>query len=244
MMGVNEKQLERAYHFLALDGSWASMREQMGDSAFERMINAEAERLALNQPDSKVNSIQTYGITAKDMSCFKNNQQGNYEALEKILTGMHNSEIPHKILRELNSSEILGLYLGIGQLKTYGKIRKGKDDIRYHAFMTMDFPEQMSILISYAYRYNGIRIMKERGFTDHPTGKGELKKRMSQMHPSVQQQVIDSLKKPTVKSIKYDKINGYNDPNVDGPKDYTGRRLYVNHIVKLLDKIYEKNKFR
>lgn len=238
----NEKQMEFAYHRLALDGYWGSVREQMGTSKLEKMLEKEATEIAKNLPPSIVNSVVAYGVTRKDMSGFKNNQPGNYEALERILIGIHNINVPHKILRELNSSEILALYLGIGQLKTYGRVKKGHEEKSYTNIMKMDFADQMSLLISYGYRYNGIRIMKNSGFREHLIGRGELKKRMSEIHPSVQRQFVDSLKKPTVKSNRYDRINGFYDPNPEGLKDWTAKNIYVNHIVKLLEDIHQKNK--
>jgi hypothetical protein len=244
MVGVNQKQLELAYHLLALDGDSASVRKQMGESAFESMINKEAQKIAQQLPKSIVNSKKAYGITETGMSYLKNHNPTNYNALERILSGIHNCDVPHKILRELNSSEILALYLGVGQLKTYNYIPKKDDEIRFVEFMNLEFPEQMSLLVGYGYEYSGIRVIKGRGYSEHPTKPGDLKRRMNEIHPSLFQEFIDSLGKPTVKSDKCDKINSYHDPNIDGPKDGVGRKNYIHRIVTEISHIFERNHVR
>ena len=147
----------------------------------------------------------------------------------------------HKILRELNTSEILGLYLGVGQLKSFGRIRSGKQDVAYNGFMPEDFVKQMSLLVSYGYRYNGIRIMKKRGFKSHPNAKGQLQARMSYVKSQLRESFIESLKKSTKVSDRRDKHNGFGDPNQEGLRDWTARNIYINHIVRRLEQSYQKN---
>ena len=237
----NEKQMESARHIMALDGYLHERRNSTEASEFENLIEKETLKIASSLPESIVNSEKAYGIKKEDMKCFKRKQPGNYTALEKIVIGLKNCDVPHKILRELNSSEIIGLYVGIGQLKDWGRLQSGNNDVRYKEFMEKEFTSQISLLISYGYRYDGIRIMRNRGFKSHPNKPGQLKERMECIDNTTRKQLVDNLSKPSIKSKRYDSINGFDDPNAEGLKDQTAKIIYIGHIASLLNYIQKKN---
>jgi len=202
---VDERRLRSAYHILALDGMWQHQRDEMGDSKFERFIREEAKRLAKTLPEHasdkavqkpEFNLADSYGITRKDLeACFDNFRIGNHDALNDILLGLINIDVPHDILKRMNSSEILGLYLGIGNFKKYGTMVARKDKaLTREEILNKGFKEQISLLVSYGYRkYQGIRDMKGRGYTQHSTKKKGMQMRMDKVEEQARADFYESL---------------------------------------------------
>lgn len=227
----NEKQIEAASHLLALEGGWAQLLQQMGKVAFDKYC---AERLleeALKQPAYPINDVPAYGIIKKVLSPLTEPPK-NYSALENIVWGLNNCIVPHRVLRELNSSEILGLYCGIGRLKHYGNIRRGDVFLEKEEVFKKSFEEQVSILVSYAYAgYAGIRNLKGKGYRGHSTNKGDMKKRMLSVDKDSQNKFIESMKQPTRGSNRVDKLDGFFDPNAEGKTDFFARKIYGKYIA-------------
>ena len=192
-----EARMKTARHLMALEGFWGQTRDEIGKAKFDKLVEQETVRLADSLPDIILNSEPAYGVTEEDLvASFDNSRIGNYEALENMLIGLNNADVPHKILAALNSSELLALYLGIGQLKKQGSIRygmKNQRDIPYTELIEKGFEEQISLLISYGYRRRGIRVMRERGFTSHPNKRGQLRQRMSKIDSRTREQFRESL---------------------------------------------------
>lgn len=237
----NEKQVDSALALMAMEGSWDTVKQSMGKHEFEEFLEDESMRIAMQLPEYIINVEPAYGATREDMKCFRSKDKSNYNALENIVYGLNNCEPPHRMLREMNTSEILGLYLGAGNLKRYGKVASGKQDVKYKEFMQSDFVRQVSLLVSHGYRYQGIRTMRNRGFKEHPNKRDDMKRRMEGLDYKTKEDFIASLKKPTVVSDTRDRYNGFGDPNQERLRDWTAKNIYINYIVGRLESLSRKN---
>jgi hypothetical protein len=196
-----------------------------------------------------VNTLPGYGITQGSMGQFRSGTSRseianeNYAALERIVTGLNNSTVPHDILVMLNSAEILALYAGVGQLINPNHRPSDISGVNQEEFMAMDFEDQISSLVGYGMEtYSGVRTMRRRGFTDHPTNPGQLKERMATIDDEARDQFAESLQQP-LRRIRgqQDPDSTLYNPDIEGKKDHTARKKYVAHISDRLKRMYDRN---
>lgn len=205
--------------------------------------------------NSILNKLPNYGFAKESLSPFLqkikkngkfvNDEKGGY-ALENVFKGMNNFEsldgrygAAANVLIKMNTSEILALYIGIQQKKpNLSSFSKSE---------SQNFPEIISELVSAGYEYRAVQQManQKKGFSEHPTYRGGLIERMRHVPEEDKNKFIKSLSIPyrnfggTTEELRYE----FRDPFESDERRYdrTGKTIWINKIVKLMEMVYKCN---
>jgi hypothetical protein len=181
----------RAQHMVALDGGWADtgLSQEELDATIEDAVLAEEKRIR-ETAGVKVleNTHPGYGINEKDLkNCFQSRSQGdkNFFLLKMIWHGINYVElegvygVPHNMLSSMNTFEILALYRGFGKLIRDGYVGPTKTDrITKEELKEMPAEQVASKLVGYGCKYAAMIALRQKGYTEFPTGPGDLVKRI------------------------------------------------------------------
>ncbi len=198
--------------------------------------------------DELKNNLPEYGINVNNLRKaylrtppHSELRKNNYHSAREIYDGFNSIEdiannigIPHNTLEKMNSSEILGLYGGIGRVINVGSL---------NSLEKLNLSIILSTLVRKGYESNGIRNYanykakkgsKERGlgFIGFSTKPDDLIKRMETIDPKTEEIIryiiFDKEKKV---SRNEDSVNGYFVPNLEDIADFTGTGLILKEIA-------------
>ncbi|MBI2101116.1 hypothetical protein HYT53_00725 [Candidatus Woesearchaeota archaeon] len=212
------------------------------------------------------NDAPYYGSTEDNMKVFLQktmlsdkktliDSKTNGVALEKALEGMNNFEsfngqygVAHSILIRMNTPEILALYIGIQQAKSYAYFPSTAN--KFSELISLggkNFGDMISKLVGIGYEYDGIKKMARlrRGFWRHSTSPGALIKRMYDVPKEDQAKFIKSLLTPYRKFGEYTDEFKYEfkDPfgRDEQRHDYSGKKAWINRIADFMKQVYISN---
>ena len=237
------------------------------EPTIEETVAEPKTKPVLDPKQDRKNSYKNWGISKSHLLAMapeyfsesgsrarRKNPHASYNALECLFYGLNivespgkNIGLPDEALQKMNSSDIIAMYIGIGQVRRHGSMALGKTGISYNELVKLPVEEMVSKLVGHGFRYSGIRHMRGYGYKDLPTAKGNLKERIAALPDEVKDQLKKAImyvkpdtglrKKSDLES--FGENDDFRDPNQEQKTDPTARRMYCNWSYSLIKSMYD-----
>ena len=195
------------------------------------------------------NNEHGYGFVDGSLDSFLSKRVDNYQAVEPLFYGLRDMGrtpgIPPEIYQAMNTAEIAAMLIGVGELKMFGNgrftLRSGKE-INYDELKNKPVEEIISKLVKIGFEYEAVRIMRDKGFTQHSTRRGDLKKRIAELPEDVKNIFTDLFKRERAVSNRQNPSkHDFYDPTIDARNGYDAARTYVSQIISYMSTLNSRN---
>lgn len=196
------------------------------------------------------NNAEGYGFNLDSLASFRSKKPAdNYRASQYLFYGMMDMErvigVPHAVHESMTTAESAAMYIGDAKLKTLGSvtIRRGKNEstIKYSELRNKPVEEIIATLVAIGFQYSAVRRMKNKGFYQHSTGKGDLRKRIAELPAAVKQMFLLTFSRMMAVSNVDDKVRfDFIDPDSEGALDYTAAKSYTTQVAAYMKGLYQR----
>jgi hypothetical protein len=196
------------------------------------------------------NNVEGYGLNLDNLSGFRNKPESNYEAAQYLFYGVIDMErvngVPHEIHEAMTTAETAAMYIGDAKLKMLGSatLKRGKNvvTIKYTELKDKPVEEIISALVTIGFQYVAVRRMKNKGFHQYSTGRGDLRKRIAALPEPIKQMFLLPFGRRMAVSNVYDKVQfDFIDPNSDGSLDHTAAVIYTRRVADYMARVCQTN---
>jgi len=197
------------------------------------------------------NNVEGYGFNLNSLASFRSKKPAdNYQAAQYLFYGMIDMErmdgISNPVHESMTTAEIAAMYIGDAKLKTLGGItlRKDKNEstIKCIELKYKPVEEIIATLVAIGFQYSAVRRMKNKGFYQHSTGRGDLKKRIDALPEATKRMFLLTFSRMMAVSNVYDKAQfDFIDPNSEGTLDHTAAKIYATRVAAYMEELYRRN---
>ncbi len=159
-----------------------------------------------------------------------------YGILEDMFYGMHNIQIPDRMVYIQNGYETAAQFFAAGNLKRWDRSNMARN-------LPREFSGLVSSLNGFAFKFPSIRNLRKTllSSANHEAGPGKLRKRLevlSLVFPEEAERVVESFHAPYRPSIREQPTNpnAFYDPNVDG----NDKGIYARAVYDCLQRAFNR----
>ena len=215
------------------------------------------EERAVSEPLQGINHLVDYGVTFAELGSFQSKpsekaRAGNYKAIKEAFYGINNMEsfdgrfgVPHEMLAMMKPFEIVGLYIGIAQVKRDGAYSADASKrLRHDAMMIQsisEFGRVINDLVNIAYQYHAIKVMANK--KSNKIESLSLKERMQSISEDSKERLINVFahvyREPGSATGRFP--HEFRDPHPEDKPDYTGINIYRRHVAGFMHALFAIN---